>query len=201
MESKVTELCKCKYAAKNIPKGVFLLPVTVFVIVMLLPLIINLNQSSSEIYAANSLETTKRCNLFSGKWVPYLKGPYYSNDTCPFITDKQNCFMHGRPDREFLKWRWKPDECELPLFDAALFLKLVRGKSMAFVGDSVGRNQMESLLCLLNSVSHSSLTPLFASLILVSSIIWFQISTLIPPPISLIVFCSFLIIVHCLIDY
>ena len=24
---------------------------------------------------------------------------YYSSKTCPFRMDKQNCFMHGRPDR------------------------------------------------------------------------------------------------------
>ncbi|BFG42661.1 hypothetical protein CerSpe_289350 [Prunus speciosa] len=43
----------------------------------------------------------------------------------------------GRPDMEFMKWRWKPDACcELPLFDATQFLELVRGKSLAFLGDS-----------------------------------------------------------------
>ncbi|XP_061342694.1 protein trichome birefringence-like 19 [Gastrolobium bilobum] len=155
MKLEFIELFKCKYAARNISKGVFLLPLTLLIIVVLLPLIMKLNKSSSKIYAS-SLETTetRRCNIFSGNWVPYPKGPYYDNGTCPFISDKQNCFIHGRPDRDFLKWRWKPHECELPLFDASLFLKLVRGKSMAFVGDSVGRNQMESLLCLLNSVTH-----------------------------------------------
>ncbi|KAA8547836.1 hypothetical protein F0562_004265 [Nyssa sinensis] len=61
----------------------------------------------------------------------------------------------GRPDTEFLKWRWKPDECELPLFDAGQFLELVRGKTLAFVGDSVGRNQMQSLVCLLASTQDS----------------------------------------------
>ncbi|KAK7302937.1 hypothetical protein RJT34_13834 [Clitoria ternatea] len=148
----------CKYAPGNISKSVFLFPLTLLVIVVLLPLIRTLSQSSSKIYASNletkETTTTRRCNLFSGNWSLYSKEPYYSNEACPFITDKQNCFMHGRPDREFLKWRWKPDACELPLFDASKFLKLVKGKSMAFVGDSIGRNQVESLLCLINSVAH-----------------------------------------------
>ncbi|PON93537.1 Trichome birefringence-like family [Trema orientale] len=60
----------------------------------------------------------------------------------------------GRPDSEFLKWRWKPTDCELPPFDAAQFLELVKGKSMAFVGDSLARNHMQSLLCLLATVEH-----------------------------------------------
>ncbi|KAL2340568.1 hypothetical protein Fmac_008508 [Flemingia macrophylla] len=148
------ELFKCKYGAGNIPKGVFLLPLILLVVVVLLPMIIDLDESYFSLYSS-SLETkeNRNCNIFSGNWVPYSKGPYYNNESCPFIAEKQNCFMHGRPDREFLKWRWKPDECELPLFDAKQFLKIVRGKSMAFVGDSIGRNQMESLLCLLNSVA------------------------------------------------
>ncbi|KAL1335808.1 hypothetical protein HN51_030254 [Arachis hypogaea] len=157
MKLEGTEILKCNYAARNIPRGVVLLPFTLVVILLLFPLLRTLNLSASKIFATSfeSKEETRRssCNVFSGNWTPYLKGPYYSNETCPFIFDKQNCLLHGRPDREFLQWRWKPNECQLPLFDAAQFLKMVKGKSMAFVGDSIGRNQMESLLCLLSSVA------------------------------------------------
>ncbi|RDX69703.1 Protein trichome birefringence-like 21, partial [Mucuna pruriens] len=155
MKIEVLERFKCNYAARSIPKGVFLLPLSLLVVVLLLPLIVNLNESYSNYVYDGSLESTesRNCNIFSGNWVANTKRPYYSNESCPFIAEKQNCFMHGRPDREFLKWRWKPDECELPRFDGKQFLKLVRGKSMAFVGDSIGRNQMESLLCLLNSIA------------------------------------------------
>ncbi|KAJ6766442.1 PMR5/CAS1P GDSL/SGNH-LIKE ACYL-ESTERASE FAMILY PROTEIN [Salix purpurea] len=98
-------------------------------------------------------EIVKDCDIFSGKWIPYPDGPYYTDATCDLI-DQHNCLKLGRPDTEFMKWRWRPDECELPLFNAKRFLELVRGKKMAFVGDSVGRNQMQSLLCLLASVTH-----------------------------------------------
>ncbi|KAE8735845.1 Detected protein of confused Function [Hibiscus syriacus] len=74
----------------------------------------------------------------------------------------------GRPDTEFMKWRWKPDECQLPLFDAAQFLEIARGKSMAFVGDSVARNQMESLLCLLAHVS----LGIFGCVTFIATSIW-----------------------------
>ncbi|KAF5961402.1 hypothetical protein HYC85_002611 [Camellia sinensis] len=105
-------------------------------------------------------ESGERCDMFHGKWVQYPNGPYYTNESCNVIFDQQNCMKFGRPDREFLKWRWKPDNhCELPIFDAVGFLELVRGKSMAFVGDSVARNQAQSLLCLLATVVY----PLDAS--------------------------------------
>ncbi|KAL2499788.1 Protein trichome birefringence-like 19 [Abeliophyllum distichum] len=68
----------------------------------------------------------------------------------PSINDSiMNCMKFGRPDSDYMKWRWKPSECELPLFDAKRFLELVRGKTLAFVGDSLARNQMQSLVCLL----------------------------------------------------
>nr|GMC91505.1 protein trichome birefringence-like 19 [Ipomoea batatas] len=95
----------------------------------------------------------RRCDIFKGKWVPYPEGPYYTNKSKCVIEDRQNCMKFGRPDSEFMKWRWQPDECDLPMFDAGRFLEVVRGKTLAFVGDSVARNQMQSLVCLLASVA------------------------------------------------
>ncbi|GJN16936.1 hypothetical protein PR202_gb03965 [Eleusine coracana subsp. coracana] len=89
------------------------------------------------------------CDLYRGKWVLDSSGPLYTNNSCPVITQMQNCQGNGRPDKEYENWRWKPEQCILPRFDARKFLELMRGKTLAFVGDSVARNQMESLLCLL----------------------------------------------------
>ncbi|KAI4352289.1 hypothetical protein L6164_006556 [Bauhinia variegata] len=140
----------------NISKRVFLVSFTLFVTVFLLSLLRGSLHSSSKISASTSLRSndTKQCDLFSGKWVSHPQGPYYNTETCHFIPDQQNCIKNGRPDTEFMNWRWKPDECDLPLFNAKQFLEIVRGKSMAFVGDSVGRNQMQSLLCLLAGVAY-----------------------------------------------
>ncbi|MQM11404.1 hypothetical protein Taro_044311, partial [Colocasia esculenta] len=99
-------------------------------------------------------QAAQECNLFKGRWVPNGEAPYYTNTTCWMIQEHQNCMKYGRPDTEFLKWRWKPDDCELPVFDPARFLELVRGKAMAFVGDSLARNQMQSLMCLLSKVEY-----------------------------------------------
>ncbi|KAI3414535.1 PMR5N domain-containing protein [Psidium guajava] len=106
----------------------------------------------------------ERCDVFRGKWVHYPNAAYYTNATCPLIVDQHNCLKLGRPDAKFLKWRWKPDECELHRFDAGQFLEMARGKSLAFVGDSVGRNQMESLLCLLANVEFPEEIPYKLSL-------------------------------------
>lgn len=112
------------------------------------------SNASTATNASTSMAIEGRCNIFKGNWVPYPDGPYYTNQTKCVIEDRQNCMKFGRPDTEFMKWRWQPDGCDLPMFDAGRFLELVRGKTLAFLGDSVARNQMQSLVCLLASVSN-----------------------------------------------
>ncbi|KAF9605422.1 hypothetical protein IFM89_017161 [Coptis chinensis] len=92
----------------------------------------------------------ENCDLFNGRWIPDLSGPLYTNWTCSTIPDSKKCGKHGRKDVDYLNWRWKPYECELQKFDAKNFLSIIQGKTIAFIGDSVARNQMESLLCLLS---------------------------------------------------
>ncbi|KAH0905268.1 hypothetical protein HID58_044771 [Brassica napus] len=117
----------------------------------------NISISSSNVEHQEKEHRRKRrkangCDLFSGEWVPNPEAPYYTNTTCWAIHEHQNCMKYGRPDLGFLKWRWKPKECDLPLFDPYEFLEIVRGKNMAFVGDSVNRNHVQSLICLLSRV-------------------------------------------------
>ncbi|XP_059629456.1 protein YLS7-like [Cornus florida] len=89
------------------------------------------------------------CDLYHGKWIYDSTGPLYTNGSCPVLTQMQNCQGNGRPDKEYENWRWKPAQCDLPRFDAKKFLELMRGKTLAFIGDSVARNQMESMMCIL----------------------------------------------------
>ncbi|XP_042503699.1 protein YLS7-like [Macadamia integrifolia] len=89
------------------------------------------------------------CDLYKGKWVYDSAGPLYTNNTCPVLTQMQNCQGNGRPDKDYENWRWRPSQCDLPRFNGTKFLELMRGKTLAFIGDSVARNQMESMLCIL----------------------------------------------------
>ncbi|KAM7491714.1 hypothetical protein LguiA_034635 [Lonicera macranthoides] len=89
------------------------------------------------------------CDLYHGKWVYDTSGPLYSHNSCPILTQMQNCQGNGRPDKEYENWRWKPSQCDLPRFNAKKFLELMRNKTIAFIGDSVARNQMESMMCIL----------------------------------------------------
>ncbi|KAJ1258749.1 hypothetical protein BS78_10G099700 [Paspalum vaginatum] len=91
----------------------------------------------------------EQCDMSTGKWVREPRGPVYTNLTCPTLPDFKNCQKYGK-DPGHLFWRWQPAGCDLPRFDPARFLDVARGKRLAFIGDSLARNQMESLLCLLS---------------------------------------------------
>lgn len=107
---------------------------------------------TTNVSPSNPQKEQKTCDLSKGHWVPALGGSssYYTNSSCTTIPDSKNCFRQGREDTDFLHWKWKPDQCELPRFEPKTFLNMVRGKTMAFIGDSVARNHMESLICLLS---------------------------------------------------
>lgn len=89
------------------------------------------------------------CDIFDGNWVWDDNYPLYQSQDCSFIDAGFRCLENGRPDSFYTKWRWQPKYCNLPRFDARLMLEKLRNRRLVFVGDSVGRNQWESLLCML----------------------------------------------------
>uniref|UniRef100_A0A0D9WNP0 Trichome birefringence-like N-terminal domain-containing protein n=1 Tax=Leersia perrieri TaxID=77586 RepID=A0A0D9WNP0_9ORYZ len=98
---------------------------------------------------ASTMAVEEECDVSRGRWVRDPRGPIYTNVTCPTVADYVNCQKFGK-DPGYLYWRWQPDGCDLPRFSPAKFLAAVRGKRLAFIGDSLARNHMESLLCLLS---------------------------------------------------
>ncbi|KAK9078894.1 hypothetical protein SSX86_002953 [Deinandra increscens subsp. villosa] len=96
-----------------------------------------------------SVEWGRNCNMHSGKWVRDEGYPIYKPGSCPFVDEAFDCQANGRSDHDYMKWRWQPDQCQLPRFNATDFLVKLKGKRLMLVGDSMNRNQYESLLCML----------------------------------------------------
>ncbi|MBA0585239.1 hypothetical protein Gorai_016023, partial [Gossypium raimondii] len=122
---------------------------------------LKLDGSSSSSSSSSSSEIVKRvdflsfegegCDVFDGDWVWDETYPLYESRDCSFLDEGFRCTENGRPDMFYTKWRWQPKHCNLPRFDGKVMLEMLRNKRLVFVGDSIGRNQWESLLCMLAS--------------------------------------------------
>ncbi|KAE8657787.1 hypothetical protein F3Y22_tig00116982pilonHSYRG00069 [Hibiscus syriacus] len=91
------------------------------------------------------------CDYSYSQWIPidhnYPVQLYDEN--CPFLGPGFRCRRNGRKNFDFLKWRWQPHDCYAPRYESLIIFTVN--------GDSVGRNQWESLLCMLTlAVSNKS---------------------------------------------
>ncbi|KAK9696972.1 hypothetical protein RND81_08G007300 [Saponaria officinalis] len=111
------------------------------------------NSSSNEVKEVKNEkgEAGRGCDVTKGKWVFDETYPLY-DASCPYLSSAVSCLKNGRPDSDFEKWRWQPFACSIPRFDALHFLGKMRKKRVMLVGDSIMRNQWESLVCLIQGV-------------------------------------------------
>lgn len=67
-------------------------------------------------------ESNSVCDITEGKWVYDQTYPLYRNTTCPFIDEGFNCEGNGRSDKDYMKWRWQPRDCNIPRFSSSLLI-------------------------------------------------------------------------------
>ncbi|KAE9465410.1 hypothetical protein C3L33_02683, partial [Rhododendron williamsianum] len=100
------------------------------------------DQDDDEVTMVQSRHSSlKSCDFSYGKWVYDQTYPLYDSN-CPYLSSAVTCKKNGRPDSDYEKWK----------FDALEFLGKMRRKRIILVGDSIMRNQWESLVCLVQSV-------------------------------------------------
>ncbi|XP_059663234.1 protein trichome birefringence-like 42 [Cornus florida] len=145
-------------SATNIPPTIFtkngsqILNQTRFSVTNIPPTIFTKNGSQILNQTTATKVENKYCNIFDGKWLynPMQK-PSYDKSKCPFLSNQVSCQRNGRPDSYYESWSWEAKDCQIPRFNGTEMLERLRGKRVIIVGDSLNRNQWESLACLLYS--------------------------------------------------
>ncbi|KAL3689051.1 hypothetical protein R1sor_015360 [Riccia sorocarpa] len=101
--------------------------------------------------AAARASSGGKCDFTRGRWVMDDKSrPLYDGTKCKaYLSSMWACRETNRSDFEYEKLRWQPDGCDLPAFSSHKFLERLENKVLAFVGDSLGRQQFQSLMCML----------------------------------------------------
>uniref|UniRef100_A0A2P2KXM7 Uncharacterized protein MANES_16G094000 n=3 Tax=Rhizophora mucronata TaxID=61149 RepID=A0A2P2KXM7_RHIMU len=100
----------------------------------------------------NFIRTTENqvCNYAKGKWVIDNTRPLYSGSGCKqWLSEMWACQLTQRKDFAYERLRWQPKNCEMEAFEGSKFLKWMQHKTLAFVGDSLGRQQFQSLMCMI----------------------------------------------------
>ncbi|KAJ8765365.1 hypothetical protein K2173_012062 [Erythroxylum novogranatense] len=67
-----------------------------------------------------------------------------------------SCRLLNRTDFSYEKYKWQPLNCDIPESNRTAFLKKIKNKTIAFFGDSLGRQQFQSLMCMVSGGDESS---------------------------------------------
>lgn len=108
--------------------------------------------------ARHSKSSSKRkvCNYAKGRWVADEGRPLYSGFGCKqWLSEMWACRLTQRTDFSYEGYRWQPENCEMPEFERSSFLRRMQDKTIAFIGDSLGRQQFQSLMCMVTGGEES----------------------------------------------
>lgn len=90
------------------------------------------------------------CNFAKGKWVIDDNRPLYSGFGCKqWLSGMWACRLTQRTDFVYEKLKWHPKDCEMKDFTGPEFLRRMQDKTLAFIGDSLGRQQFQSMMCMI----------------------------------------------------
>ncbi|KAK4755941.1 hypothetical protein SAY87_009698 [Trapa incisa] len=110
---------------------------------------VNTTWSGKHELKVKSAEKGQSCNYVEGKWVLDKRWPLYSGYGCKqWLSEMWACRLTKRMNFNYETLRWQPKSCQMETFEGQKFLKRMKDKTIAFVGDSLGRQQFQSLLCM-----------------------------------------------------
>ncbi|KAJ4834719.1 Protein trichome birefringence-like 16 [Turnera subulata] len=95
-------------------------------------------------------DDNQACDYAKGKWVVDDSWSLYSGFGCKqWLSEMWACRLMQRTDFAYEKIRWQPKHCQMEEFEGSKFLNMMKDKTLAFVGDSLGRQQFQSMMCMI----------------------------------------------------
>ncbi|XP_031372744.1 protein trichome birefringence-like 14 isoform X1 [Punica granatum] len=111
--------------------------------------LVNSTGSGKDELKVSAVNKGQACNYAEGKWVVDERRPLYSGYGCKqWLSAMWACRLTQRMNFDYETLRWQPKNCQMEEFEREKFLKRMRDKTIAFVGDSLGRQQFQSLMCM-----------------------------------------------------
>ncbi|KAL5647302.1 hypothetical protein ACJX0J_041657, partial [Zea mays] len=99
--------------------------------------------------ASALLPNKKECEYRNEKWVSDNRRPIYLGFGCKqWLSASWSCRLTQRKDFAYEKFRWQPEACEMPEFEASQILRRMQDKTIAYVDDSLGRQMFQSMMCM-----------------------------------------------------
>ena len=81
----------------------------------------------------NKEKSMRECDVTRGRWVYDENYPLYTNSSCPFIDEGFDCVGNGRLDKDYMKWRWQPQDCNI-----SRYINLHQTVSLSFYFEKEG---------------------------------------------------------------
>ncbi|KAH9321180.1 hypothetical protein KI387_015819, partial [Taxus chinensis] len=82
------------------------------------------SDKGSAAFGKSVFTETKACDYTEGKWVEDSHRPLYSGKMCKrWLSEMWACRLTQRTDFSYEKYRWQPDNCDMPEFEGQEFLK------------------------------------------------------------------------------
>ncbi|KAI5073323.1 hypothetical protein GOP47_0011336 [Adiantum capillus-veneris] len=95
-------------------------------------------------------KTGAACDYSRGVWVHTRRKLLYTGNGCQrWLSPMWACRLHSNRSFLYESLHWQPHSCTLPPFHPPTFLQRMENRTIAFIGDSLGRQQFQSLMCLL----------------------------------------------------
>ena len=104
---------------------------------------------SEGIVNGSTKSVEKKCDIYSGRWVPDDTSTLYPPGFFPHIDESFNFFLNRRHDNGYERWKWQPHDCNIPSLYATDMLEILCGKRLAVVGNALNSKKWESLVFIL----------------------------------------------------